>query len=97
VLLAYGLLSRAVVALVMLLAMRGRWGTHYDYADMPRVQELPFWTAYVMLAFVPQLVFWVAYTIVLGMLTGTLVAALAKAGVRGEVGTELRPWMKTIR
>ena len=42
VLLAYGLLSRAVVALVMLLAMHGRWGTHYDYADMPRVQELPF-------------------------------------------------------
>jgi hypothetical protein len=75
-LLAYGVLSRAVVALVMLLAMHGRWGTHYDYADMPRVLDLPFWTAYVMLAFIPQLVFWVAYTIVLGMLAGTLVAAL---------------------
>jgi hypothetical protein len=76
VLLAYGLLSRAVVALVMLLAMHGRWGTHYDYADLPRLQEIPFWTAYVMFAFVPQLVFWVAYTIVLGMLAGALVAAL---------------------
>jgi len=76
VLLAYGLLSRAVVALVMLLAMHGRWGTHYDYADMPRVQELPFWTAYFALAFVPQLVFWVAFTIVVGMLGGTLAAAL---------------------
>jgi len=76
VLLAYGLLSRAVVALVMLLAMHGRWGTHYDYGDMPRVQELPFWTAYFTLAFVPQLVFWVAFTIVVGMLGGTLAAAL---------------------
>ena len=80
VLLAYGLLSRAVVALVMLLAMHGRWGTHYDYADMPRVQELPFWTAYVTFAFVPQLVFWVAFTIVTGMLAGTFVAALGARG-----------------
>lgn len=76
VLLAYGLLSRAVVALVMLLAMHGRWGTHYDYADMPRLQEVPFGTAYLMFAFIPQLVFWVAYTIVLGMLGGALVVAL---------------------
>jgi hypothetical protein len=76
VLLAYGLLSRAVVALVMLLAMRGRWGTHYDYADMPRVMELPFAVAYLMFAFIPQLVFWVAYTIVLGMVAGTPVAAV---------------------
>jgi hypothetical protein len=78
VLLAYGLLSRAVVALVMFLAMRGRWGTHYDYADVPRVQELPFGTAYVMLAFVPQLVFWVAYTIVVGMVAGAAVAFLRR-------------------
>jgi hypothetical protein len=83
VLLAYGLLSRAVVALVMLLAMHGRWGTHYDYADMPRLQELPFGTAYLMFAFIPQLVFWVAYTIVLGMVAGTLLAALRAR--RGEV------------
>jgi len=75
VLLAYGLLSRAVVALVMLLAMHGRWGTHYDYADMPRVLDLPFGTAYLMFAFIPQLVFWVAYTIVLGILAGAVVVA----------------------
>jgi hypothetical protein len=67
----------------MFLAMRGRWGTHYDYADMPRVLELPFGTAYLMFAFIPQLVFWLAYTIVLGMVAGTLVAALRAR--RGEV------------
>jgi hypothetical protein len=80
-LLAYGLLSRAVVALVMFLAMRGRWGTHYDYADMPRVLELPFGTAFLMFAFIPQLVFWVAYTVVLGMLAGAVVAALGRGDV----------------
>lgn len=78
VLLAYGLLSRAPVALVMLMAMHGHWGTHYDYADAPRVQELPLWTAYFALAFVPQLVFWVAFTIVAGMLAGTIAAAIAR-------------------
>jgi hypothetical protein len=78
VLLAYGLLSRAVVALVMLLAMHGRWGTHYDYADMPRVLELPFGTAYLMFAFVPQLVFWVAYTSGVGRVAGAAVAALGR-------------------
>jgi hypothetical protein len=75
VLLAYGLLSRAVVAIVMFFAMRGQWGTHYDYADSPGVREMSFWTAYFGLAFVPQLVFWVAYTIVLGMLAGAVVVA----------------------
>ena len=78
VLLVYGLLSRAVVAVVMLLAMHGRWGTHYDYADVPRVHELPFATAYLLFAFVPQMVFWVAYTIVLGMVAGTITAALGR-------------------
>jgi hypothetical protein len=77
-LLAYGLLSRAVVALVMLLAMHGRWGTHYDYQDVPRVQELPFPTAYLMFAFIPQLVFWVAYTVVVGMVAGAIVAAFVR-------------------
>jgi hypothetical protein len=78
VLLAYGLLSRAPVALVMLLAMYGRWGTHYDYADAPRVYELPFAVAYFMLAFIPQLVFWVAFTIVVGIVAGTVMAALRR-------------------
>jgi len=83
VLLVYGALSRAVVAIVMFLAMRGQWGTHYDYADSPGVREMSFWTAYVSLALVPQLVFWVAYTIVLGMLAGAVVvAAMGRSGVR---------------
>jgi hypothetical protein len=84
VLLAYGLLSRAVVAVVMLLAMHGRWGTHYDYADLPRVHELPFATAYLLFAFVPQMVFWVAYTIVVGMVAGTVTVALGRRPPEGR-------------
>ena len=75
-LVAYGLLSRVPVAIVMLLAMHGRWGTHYDYADAPQVQQMPFWTAYAALALVPQLVFWVAFTVAAGMVTGALTAAV---------------------
>jgi hypothetical protein len=78
VLLAYGLLSRLAVALVMFLALRGHWGTHYDYADVPQVRQLPFWTAYLAVAVFPQLVFWVAFTVVAGMLAGTLTAALSR-------------------
>jgi ketosteroid isomerase-like protein len=75
VLLVYGLLSRAAVAVVMFFAMRGQWGTHYDYADSPGVREMSFGTAYVALALVPQLVFWVGYTVARGMLAGAAVVA----------------------
>lgn len=76
VLLAYGLLSRAAVALVMLLAMRGDWGTHYDYVGMPPRFQMPFWPRFLWLALFPQLVFWVAFTVVLGTLAGSLAAFL---------------------
>jgi hypothetical protein len=78
-LLAYGLLSRIPVAVVMFLALRGRWGTHYDYADSPSLQQMPFWTAFTWLALVPQLVFWVGFTIIAGLLAGTLASALSPA------------------
>lgn len=84
VLLAYGVMSRLAVALVMFLALRGHWGTHYDYADMPQVRQMPFWTAFLALALVPQLVFWVAFTVVAGMLAGTLTVVVARRF--GEAG-----------
>ena len=75
-LLAYGLASRVVVVAVMLLAMRGNWGTHYDYVGMPSPFQMPFWPRFLWLAFFPQLVFWVAFTILLGSVTGSLFVAL---------------------
>ena len=85
-LLAYGLLSRVPVAVVMLLAMVGGWGTHYDYADMPALQTMPLVSRWIWLGLVPQLVFWVGVTVVLGCVSGALTAALV-AGRRAQPAT----------
>ena len=77
VLLAYGLSARIPVAIIMLLAMAGNWGTHYDYVGMPPEFEMPLLSKYLWLAFFPQLVFWVSFTILTGSITGTLAAAIA--------------------
>jgi hypothetical protein len=78
-LLAYGFASRIPVALIMLLAMSGNWGTHYDYVGMPPEFQMPLVPKYFWLAFFPQLVFWVGFTIVIGSLTGVITAGLTKA------------------
>jgi hypothetical protein len=76
-LLAYGYFARVPVAIIMFLAYRGNWGTHYDAvpADVPTLGLL---TKYLWLGFLPQLIVWVAYTILAGMLAGTLVAGIAR-------------------
>jgi len=81
-LLVYGLGSRAVVAIVMFLALAFNWGTHYDFVEQPGLQQLPFVTRVVTLALIPQLVFWVGFTILLGCLAGTVTALFlaARAG-----------------
>jgi hypothetical protein len=83
-LLLYGLASRIPVTLVMLLAMIGKWGTHYDYVGMPGRFDMPLVPKFLWLAFFPQLIFWVAFTIVAGAICGALTAALIrfKPGVR---------------
>jgi hypothetical protein len=78
-LLLYGLGSRTVVALVMLVALAFNWGTHYDFADSPELRELPFVTRVVVLALIPQLVFWVGFTILLGCLAGAVTALFLSA------------------
>jgi len=75
-LLAYGLASRLPVGLVMLFAMRGNWGTHYDYVGVPFAAQLAFWPRFFWLAFFPQLVFWVGFTILMGTLAGSLAVVL---------------------
>jgi len=77
-LLAYGLASRIPVALVMFFAMRGNWGTHYDYMGMPPEFQMSLLPKYLWLAFFPQLIFWVAFTILMGSLAGSIVIALRR-------------------
>ncbi|MFN2482378.1 MAG: hypothetical protein ABR554_13050 [Pyrinomonadaceae bacterium] len=75
---AYGLAARAVVVLVMLLAMLGRWGTHYDYGQEASVADFTLAQKFWWLAFFPQLVFWVGFTVVLGSLSGAIAYALTR-------------------
>jgi hypothetical protein len=76
-LLAYGLAARIPVALLMLVAMLGDWGTHYDARPSypPQMSTLGWWVA---LGLVPQLSFWMWYTIGLGALFGVVAAAIAR-------------------
>ena len=76
-LLAYGLAARIPIALLMLVAMLGNWGTHYDARPSypPQMSTLAWWVA---LGLVPQLSFWIWYTIVFGALFGIVAAAIAR-------------------
>lgn len=71
VLLAYGYAARIPVLIIMFLAMKNHWGTHYDAAP-PNVAFSGFWSEFLWLGFFPQLVYWVAFTIVSGMLFGSI-------------------------
>lgn len=86
-LLAYALLARVPVVIIMLLAMRGRWGTHYDYVGTPAQFQLPFWPGFFWLAFFPQLVFWVGFTILLGSLAGSMVAVITRVPADAAAST----------
>jgi len=75
VLLAYGLAARVPVAFVMLLAMLGNWGTHYDVAppDFPAMSPFAKW---VIIGLVPQMTIWIWFTIAMGGLLGAIAAAV---------------------
>ncbi len=76
----YAYAARIPVAIVMLFAMMGNWGTHYDYVGM----NIPLTgiSRYLWLAFFPQLVAWVGFTITLGAVAGVLTLFLVRHGGR---------------
>jgi hypothetical protein len=79
-LLVYGYLSRIPIAIVQYLAMRGRWGTHYDALD-PGFPSIGFWPTFFRVSFVPNIFFMEVYTVIVGALVG--IAAFAVPGLRG--------------
>jgi hypothetical protein len=83
----YGFAARIPVAIVMFLAMRGGWGTHYDYVDIPQFQAIPFGERFITTAFIPQLVFWVAFTVMIGGLAGSLALAVTHNRVKAPSNT----------
>jgi hypothetical protein len=76
VLLAYGLAARVPVVLVMLAAILGDWGTHYDVPPpgAPEMSGLWKWAA---IGLVPQMTIWLWFTSVIGGLFGIVACAIA--------------------
>ena len=77
VLLAYGLAARIPVMLVMLVAILGNWGTHYDVLP-PGAPEMGAWTKWFVIGVVPQLTLWIAFTVAVGALFGGLALVIAE-------------------
>ena len=77
--LGYAVAARVPVIVVMLFAIRGNWGTHYDAP--PHTMDI-LWTSWfnkwVDIGLLPQLFFWTPYTVVFCGLFGVIVAALRK-------------------
>jgi len=80
VLVAYGYAARIPVALVMLFAMHGHWGTHYDVLPPNYSGPTSFLGEYMQIAFLPQMVVWIAFTVLVGALVGTVVTAVVVRG-----------------
>ncbi len=80
-LLAYGLAARIPVAVVMLFAILGNWGTHYDVAppDLATMGPIPKW---LLIGVVPQLTFWIWFTMAVGALFGGIAVAIRGRAVR---------------
>ena len=81
-LLAYGLAARIPVAIVMLFAILGNWGTHYDVPPpgLPPMGPLQKWF---LIGLLPQMPIWIWYPIVLGALFGGIYAALTRRAPAG--------------
>ena len=70
----YALLARVPVAVLMLPAILGRWGTHYDALppNFPAYSPVVTWA---LVGLFPQMTLWIGLTLVMGMLTGSITAA----------------------
>ena len=76
-LLVYGLAARIPVILVMLAAILGSWGTHYD-ATPPGTPEMSGLAKWMVAGVLFQLTVWQWFTVVIGGLFGIAAAALAR-------------------
>jgi hypothetical protein len=79
VLTVYGLAARVPVAIVMLLAILGSWGTHYD-APPPGFPEMAPLATWFWVGLLPQLAIWIAFTVIVGMLFGLIAVAIVHRG-----------------
>jgi len=76
-LIAYGIVARVPVMLIMFFAIMGNWGTHYD-SPPPEMEGMSWFAEWVVTGVIPQLTFWIWYTVVLGGLFAGLSALVLK-------------------
>jgi len=77
VLMSYAYAARIPVAMVMFLATRLRWESHYSALAFPPAR-LNWLAQFFLIGFFPQLVWWVGFTMVVGSVFGSIAAALAQ-------------------
>jgi hypothetical protein len=82
----YALAARVPVALLMLPAIMGKWGTHYDALppNFPALGPVQTWA---LIGLFPQMTLWIGITLVAGMLVGSITAAVASGRRREAVPT----------
>jgi hypothetical protein len=83
VLLAYALAARIPVVLVMLVAILGNWGTHYDVPP-PGVPEMSGLWKWFVIGVLPQMTVWLWFTVVIGGLVGIVAGAIGSRGRRAH-------------
>jgi hypothetical protein len=81
---AYGLAARVPVAIVMLFAILGNWGTHYDVAP-PNMSEMSPLSKWLLIGLLPQLTIWIWFTMAVGGIFGSLTAAIMRRSRRPVV------------
>lgn len=80
VLLAYAFAARIPVVAVMLVAIFGDWGTHYDVAppEAPQIAAMAPLLKWFWIGLVPQFTVWIYVTVVGGVLFGSIAAAISR-------------------
>ena len=84
-LLAYAFAVRIPVAIVMLVAVLGDWGTHYDVPPPGGLPEMSLLAKWFFIGAVYQFSFWIMFTLVIGSLSGGIAALVMKAKAREGV------------
>ena len=78
---SYALAARIPVAIVMLMAIFGNWGTHYDVLPPnppPLLVSAGPLARWFWIGLLPQMTAWIANTVLVGTLLGAVLVALAK-------------------
>jgi hypothetical protein len=78
---AYALAARVPVVIVMLIAILGNWGTHYDVLPPdppPMLLSAGPLARWFWIGLLPQMTIWIANTVLVGTLLGAALVALAK-------------------